>query len=251
MEILGRGMIARALHPYQTQFPDVVAFARGVSNSSEHDPAAYKRECDLLIDAIHHCKAADLRLIYFSSGGTIYGDFPELRTEDSPTLPNTVYGRQQLLCEAMIRGAGVRHCIVRLANLVGDDQNPHQLIPALVKQAVNGKATLYKNATRDLLDVEGFARILARVLETLVHDQNEIVTIASGQAIPVIDLFAEIQRLLNTDAAIDLLDKGDIQRFSIEKLRRLLDDDVVFEPHYFRRVIAKHLKAYDVHELRD
>ncbi len=242
MKIIGRGMIARSFAPYRDQLEDVVIFASGVSDSGENDPAAYARECDLLIDHLQQSIRDGLRIVYFSSGGTIYGSNDGLRDEQMPLYPHTQYGRQQLLCEALIRNSGARYLIIRLANLIGPDQNRSQLIPALVAQALAGKANLYKHATRDLLDITDFALIVIALLETLPPDGNDTIMVASGISLPVTELFATIQAELRTDARIQYHDRGDIQRFSIEKLRLNLHGQVHFDERYPLEIVRKYAR---------
>ena len=244
MEISGSGMIARALQPYHDQLEDVVAFARGVSNSAETEAAQYEREFNLLVDTVKRCKTEGRRIVYFSSGGTIYGDFDGVRIEETVLSPTTAYGRQQLTCETMIVNSGVRYCITRLANLVGAGQNPHQLIPALVQQAVDGHAHLFKQASRDILDVDDFARLLVQVLSALKQDQSEIVNIACGHSLPVMAMFAEIEAILGKSAEIELIDKGDVQQFSIDKLQRILEGDVRFDADYPLSVLRKYVPVF-------
>lgn len=241
MKIIGNGMIARAFMPYQAQLEAVVIFASGVSNSSETDPAAYARECDLLIETLQSCKHDPSRIVYFSSGGTIYGNYAGLRDEKTPLYPRTPYGRQQLLCEALIKNSGAPYLITRLANLIGPGQNHTQLIPALVDQALAGHAHLFQHATRDLLDVEDFAPIVIRLLASLASDENETVIVASGISLPIAEIFSQIQSELGTTADISLLDRGDVQRFNIEKLQHQLAGQVHFDERYPAQVVRKYV----------
>jgi nucleoside-diphosphate-sugar epimerase len=238
MKIVGRGMIARALEVYQNQFDDVVIFASGIADSTTNDPLEFEREYRLLYETIRTCLLQKKRLVYFSSGGAIYGQTNAPRSEHTPLFPTTAYGRHKLLCEALIQQSTLAYLIVRLPNLVGARQNNGQLIPMLVHQALRGKATIFEHATRDLVDVEDFASILMRLLD--VVKTSETIIIASGYSLSVTEIFDEIEAVLKTKAHIEYAAKGDKQLFNVEKLRQLLHNDLVFHPNYFKDVIQKY-----------
>jgi NDP-hexose 4-ketoreductase len=242
MKIIGRGMIAQSLHPYHDQAPDVVIFASGVANSLTSDQSAFEREYLLLADTLRFCRAQNSRIVYFSSGGAIYGPIDSLRNELTPTLPASKYGQHKLRCETMIIGAGVPYLILRLANLVGGGQNQSQLIPSLVQQVKNGRVTLFTRATRDLLDVEDFARFLLRLLET--NPPNDLYVFASGQSTPVLKIAEEICSSLSLPAKFELVDGGDRQHFDVGKLNRILPEGMNFDADYFRSVLTKYILEY-------
>lgn len=238
MQILGSGMVARSLQPYRGMIPNTLAFACGVANSTTQDQEPYQRELVMLETTLLKCRETDTRLVYFSSGGAIYGDIASLRDETTPTNPHTVYGQHKLLCENRIRNSGVRYLIVRLANLVGPSQNSAQLIPALASQVLTGRVKVQSLAMRDLLDVDDFASILFRLLS--VVPDRETLLLTSGVSVPVREIVLEIARILKSDTVLQEMPIGDIQQFSIAKLRSYLPE-ISFSSDYFRLVIQKHI----------
>jgi len=243
MDIIGNGMVARAFTPYHhnNALDDVVIFASGVSDSSTTDDAEYRREQTLLYATLQQCAVADQRLVYFSSGGAIYGPTDHPRDERTPTYPTTRYGQQQLLCEGVIVNSGVRYLIVRLPNLVGPSQHHAQLIPALVNHALSGEATLFTNATRDLLDVDDCARLVVALLRNVPTD--EIVTVASGVSCPIQAIFTIICDVLTVQPQVTHISKGDQQRFDISKMRGFLKERVQFDDTYPKQLIHKYLPS--------
>ena len=238
MQIIGNGMIAKSLHPHQDQFPDYVVFASGVSNSLEENPKAFEREYDLLYKTLHECREEGHCLLYFSSGGTIYGNYEQPRTESSPVFPLNAYGRHKLFCEAIIERSGVDYLILRLPQLVGSKQNPNQLVSRLVEQACAGHAKIYDWATRDLLDVDDLMRIINHILVLRLH--NETLVVASGYSVSVRHIFDEIQLALATNAEITTLERGDRQQYDISKLKRLIPDELTFTSDYYKTIIHKY-----------
>ena len=237
MIVLGGGLIARGLRPYESRASDVTAFARGVADSATHDDRAYARECALLYEAIGQCLRERRKLIYFSGGGAVYGPFDGPKDERSPLFPATAYGRHQVTCEAIVRASGVRHLILRLPNVVGAPQNPMQLVPNLVLQALRGEATVYRDAARDLIDIADVARLAVHLAE-LVED--ETVVVATGRATPVVDIFAAIQRILGTSARVTVSPGGERQRFDARRLLRALPE-ASFDDSYPTRLLERYV----------
>lgn len=86
-----------------------------------------------------------VHLIYFSSGGTVYGNPTQLPvTEDCPIAPRSFYGAgkaaQEALCQ-VARGSGTAVSIVRPSNAYGPGQTMRQgfgLIRTLLEHARQG-----------------------------------------------------------------------------------------------------------------
>jgi UDP-glucose 4-epimerase len=71
--------------------------------------------------------AADVQVVFTSTGGAIYGECDEPALEDSPRKPLSPYGIAKLCAEEYLGGwnriHGSRHAVVRLANVYGPRQN--------------------------------------------------------------------------------------------------------------------------------
>lgn len=240
MQIIGTGMVARSLQPYAQEFPDVIAFASGVANSLQVNDNAYKREYTLLNNTLEVCRRDGMCLLYFSSAGAIYGPTSEIRDEYTPTQPITHYGKHKLLCESIIRMSDSRYIIFRLANLVGAMQNSAQLLPSLIQQIKCGNVKLQRNATRDILDVNDFASILAKLLK--VVPDYEVIVLASGISVRVDELVRAIQDVLEVNSTVQYINGGEQQRFSISKLCGLLPD-ISFNKNYYRTVVQKYAET--------
>jgi NDP-hexose 4-ketoreductase len=238
VKIIGRGLTASVLLPYQDKLDDVVFFASGVADSTIDNPGQFQREYELLYETLESCLRTGQRIVYFSSGGAIYGQYEGLRSEATPLFPVTAYGRHKLLCEAIVRESTLTYLIVRLPNLVGARQNKIQLIPALVHQVLRGEVTVYQHAVRDLLDAEDFATVLIRLLETV--QSSETIVLASGFAVPVPQMVDVIQQALGSSACVNSVPKGDRQAFDVSKLNRLLDGQLPFHPDYYKQVLLKY-----------
>jgi nucleoside-diphosphate-sugar epimerase len=238
VRILGGGLLARGFQAFALDAPDLTIFARGVADSTSVDEGQFERERRHLHDAIGDSLRQDNRLVYFSGGGAIYGRFDGPKDERSALQPITSYGRHQARCEDIIRGAGVRHLIIRLPNVVGAPQNPRQLVPNLVAQAAKGEAVLQRHAARDLIDIDDVVRIVLRIAARIEDDETMVV--ATGRAVPVIEIFDEIERTLGTTATRHIVEGGEAQYFGVGRLRAMLPDSD-FSEDYPRAVLRRYV----------
>jgi nucleoside-diphosphate-sugar epimerase len=238
MEIIGNGMIAKGLLRYSADVNDAVVFASGVSDSTLKDQKEYERECRILDQVIRDCKKRDKTLVYFSSGGTVYGKSNDERKEDAPLFPETMYGRHKVLCESVIISSGVRYLVVRLPTVVGQTKSEKQLIPVLIKQAMEGHVTLLKDAERDIIGIADVAGIITAILKKLKRD--EIINVASGVSVSVSDILSEIQNNLGVKPIIKIVSGGDKQKFNVDKLHAYCPE-ITFTMDYYRDVIREYI----------
>jgi nucleoside-diphosphate-sugar epimerase len=243
MQIVGNGFISRRFVPLREGYPDVLLFGAGVSNSLCEDSREFRREAELLYSAIRYCQAHHLRLVYFSSAGMVYGNYEREVREDGPVFPRSSYGRHKLAMESVIRTAGVRHLIVRLANPVGPNQQPHQLLPSLTEQVRRGFVEVWSGAHRDLIDIDD-----AVLLTTALLDRGfdgDVFNVASGYAVAVEEIVDYLERRMGVFVLRNHIDRGDTYNVCIEKLRAALDPALFtrFGPYYYQRVIDRHVFA--------
>lgn len=226
LRIVGRGLAARALSPVAERHDDVVIFASGTGDSSCRDGVEFARERERLEVVLEQCRNADQRLVYCSSAGSVYGDATEARHERTPCRPTTPYGLHKLRCEALIRESDCRFLILRISNLIGPGANSRQLLPNLVQQVLSGRVRVFRHATRDLIGHEQFASIVEELLDHAA--ERDTVVLASGIAVPVPELAAEIQRVLQMNAEVEWVEAGGPQNFCVEKLRSLTPNSARF-----------------------
>ena len=238
VRIIGSGLIARSLQPFADRHDDTVAFATGVSDSSCSDEKEFARECDLLNEALAQARSDQHRFIYFSGGGAIYGQWRRAAAESGPLEPRTPYGRHQLHCETIVRGADVPYLIARLPNVVGPAANPRQLVPSLVNQVLSGRVRVQRNAERDLIAVDDVGRVILPLLDAESHD--EIVNVASGHSVPASVIVGEICRILAVQPKLAFEPNGERQRFLTDHLKELLGYDPFPDGDAYRRI----LRAY-------
>jgi nucleoside-diphosphate-sugar epimerase len=167
--------------------------------------SVYNREFNSLMAVISDCARNDNVLVYFSSAGHIDKD--------------TWYGEYKRRCERAIRNVYCPHLIVRLANVVGSTGNPHQLVPSLLKQVINGEVLVHHPAWRDLIGVDNLVSILIEALPKTIS--RDCCTLVSGIPWPVYEIVNEICRITNKKPRINLLSKTDVQLFPGDQARLL------------------------------
>ena len=240
LEVIGSGLLARAFASAPEMSPDAIICASGVPDSQCTDESAFRRERALLHDLTGRARERDAVLVYLS-GAPVYGRVGGLRVESQDATPQTPYGRHKLECENMVVDSGARHLVLRLPNVVGPGGNPRQLIPSLVAQALGGSILTMTAATRDLLDVDDLAIIVAALLRGGVYDT--VVNVASGISTPVPQLAGVIAEVLGTPASVLSAEGGDRQEFSIAKVRRLLPEFPRFGRDYPVNVLRRRVPA--------
>jgi UDP-glucose 4-epimerase len=67
-------------------------------------------------------KSGNVRLIFISTGGAIYGETSRPATEETPPNPKSYYGAHKYLAERYVELSGLPYAIVRLANVYGPGQ---------------------------------------------------------------------------------------------------------------------------------
>jgi len=152
--VVGKGLIGTAFKKYFENDDDVLVFATGVSNSKERRSDEYKREKELLLDHLSYEKYT----IYFSSCSV--GD---------PELKDTHYVEHKREMEEIMISLAKDYSIFRLPQVVGKTPNPFTLTNYLYSQITTGLTfQVWKNATRNLIDVEDVASIVSE----LIKNQN-------------------------------------------------------------------------------
>lgn len=236
MRIVGRGLIARSLEPFAAVHDATVAFATGVAASTSEDGDGYRRELDQLRAVLREAAASGERVVYFSGGGALYGDWSRPAREDDPPRPLSAYGRHQVACERMLATSAVPHLILRLPNVIGPSRNREQLLPSIVAQVLAGTVTVQSDAQRDLIGAGDFARVASALLERV--DVDATINLATGSSVAVDAIVDGVMRELGVRARIERVAGGTRQRFSIERLKDILGGDPFERPYPIDAILS-------------
>ncbi len=177
-----------------------------VPATAEQDPQADQRtnvEGGLrLLEAVR--AAGVRRVVFLSSGGTVYGPTTELPIrEDAPTRPISAYGISKLLFESYLGLAakqhGFEHVILRPGNVYGDPvprQRPQGVIEHWMARIAAGRSIELWNplsVTRDLLHVDD---MVTAILAAVEHPAGHaVLNIGTGVGTSLGELLALLERV--------------------------------------------------------
>ena len=152
----------------------------------------------------------EIRVIYISSGGSIYGSQDGAATEQSLPSPISAYSVSKYAVENYLRlfhyNYGLEYDILRLSNIYGVGQKtlkPQGVVSALAEAFVDQKT--FKiwgdgEATKDYLYIDDLNEALRLVL--LREASNDIYNVASGVSISLLNIISIFEETLG--ASIDV-----------------------------------------------
>ncbi|KAA2235247.1 NAD-dependent epimerase/dehydratase family protein [Salinarimonas soli] len=169
---------------------------------------------DPLLRLAHAAVAANpaIKLVYVSSGGTVYG-----RGDGTPFLetaalaPISSYGYGKVAAEEALRflgrSTGLRTAILRAANPIGRWQSgkAHGIVSVALRAALSGSTiTLFGGGlqVRDFFDADD---LVAAIITAADGTRNEGVwNVGSGVGTRVIDVVGTVERVTGRPVALDM-----------------------------------------------
>ena len=151
------------------------------------------------------------RIIFFSSGGTVYGA-PQLipTPEDHPSNPICAYGVHKLAIEKYLYMYnalyGLDYAVMRIANPYGMNQQLNRgqgVIPVFLNRMLRGEPLEVwgdGSTVRDYIYLEDI--IDAAVALVAYQGSHRVFNIGSGQGTSLIDLISMMSRRLNCTPAV-------------------------------------------------
>lgn len=176
------------------------------------------------------CVAAGVkRVVFISSGGTVYG-IPENTPipESAPTEPITAYGVAKLAIEKYLelyrRQHGLEYCVLRVANAYGPFQTGEKqqgVVAAFLSKALSGKAVEIWGDGQVVRDYVYVTDVAAAVIAAMKHQgEHRIFNIGSGAGLSLNDIISAIEGLIGrklekhfrsaraVDVPVNILDCG-------------------------------------------
>jgi len=184
------------------------------------------------IAVLEAARANNAPVVFASTGGAIYGEVAPPCSESATEAPVSFYGAAKLAAEKYIethaRLYGLRHAIVRYANVYGPRQDPHG--EAGVVAIFGGRAiadddvTIYGDGrqTRDYVYVGDVVEttISAGVHATSLPDGSEVpvLNVGTGTETSVLELWEVIRDVAGSSAAYTLAPAraGEVQRSALD-----------------------------------
>jgi UDP-glucose 4-epimerase len=185
--------------------------------SSSNENPAYDIEANVIasLNFLEECRAAGVtRVLFISSGGTVYGPAHRLPIpEDHPTEPACSYGIGKLAIEKYLalygRLHGLSSAVLRLSNPFGERQNPaaaQGAVAVFLGRVLRGEPIdLWGDgsAVRDYLYIADGVRAFRRVLET--PEATGIFNVGSGVGTSLTELIDAIGRVTGRKVLVNRL----------------------------------------------
>jgi nucleoside-diphosphate-sugar epimerase len=228
--IIGSGLLAKTFAPRFEQTRSVCVYAAGVSNSGCSDALEFERERSRLTEALASSTDVDA-FVYFSTCSI--GD---------PAARASHYVRHKLQMEALV-SEHPAHIVARLPQIAGHTPNPHTLLNYLhARIARSERFSVWKNATRNIIDVEDVLAIVSRLVE-LPAERKLTVNVANPVSTPVPDIVAAMEKALDKAAVADWLDEGASYAIDVAKVAPIIAElGLQFDREYIFSVIAKYYR---------
>ncbi|MDB6170204.1 MAG: fcf [Verrucomicrobia bacterium] len=178
-------------------------------SSERHVGLEWTQDIPLLIKVLKAACASPnrekLHFVFFSSGGTVYGnaqpDHPSCETD--PCSPIGWYGHAKLAAERLIQEYGQRHglayTILRISNPYGfpvPTHKPQGIIPFLLQSAMNGTPfSVWGDGTarKDFLHHTDFTAALERIIRVRPPG---IFNVCAGESHSVNEVIAHVEETL-------------------------------------------------------
>lgn len=225
--VTGNGMIAKRFSDYAEDSRFLI-FASGVSNSVLTDQNAFKREADLLYDAIkNHFQK---KLVYFSTC-SIY----------DPSMKKSPYVIHKLKMEKIIKTSGISYTIFRVSNPIGKTENPNTVLNYFIRHIQEKKEFIvWKYASRNLIDLDDIYLICNYILNNDLF-RNHKVNVANPVNYSVIYIIQAIERHFGTEGNYQLADKGNSPLIDTSAIQPILSKlKINFNNSYLSSILQKY-----------
>lgn len=177
----------------------------------------YKREYQQVIfptiELMQYCAQKDIKFVYFSSGGTVYGNRTDMTPfkETDPMAPISYYGWSKQMMENSIlyvhRTAGLKYLIVRPSNPYGHGQNIHAkqgLIAVALGKIIAGEPIAVwgdGSNVRDYIYIDDLCEVLCQLLEKDVC--NTTLNIGSGVGASINDIIQVLRDVVSEEVQVE------------------------------------------------
>lgn len=180
------------------------------------------------IKLIRICSEYNIQFVFFSSGGTIYGNRISIESnkENEPKEPISYYGLSKQMIENSIlfenRIHGLKYLILRPSNPYGPGQNikgnQGLIAVTLGKILANEPITIWGDgsAIRDYIYIDDLAAIVVQLLSNDIS--NATINIGSGHGYSVNHVLSIINQIIEKEMRIDYVPNrnGDVTNMILD-----------------------------------
>lgn len=182
------------------------------TNSNQHISNEITENIAITVNLLEACVKRKInRIIFISSGGTVYGDAECPIPETAETNPITTYGIQKLTIEKMLflynYMYGLEYRIARLSNPYGPYQRPNGrlgVITMFTDCALRGKKVVVYgdgSVVRDYIYIDDAITAILNI--SFYHCKYRIYNVGSGIGLSIKEVLYEIMNVLNVNIDIE------------------------------------------------
>lgn len=165
------------------------------------------------IELMEICAEIGVKFVYFSSGGTVYGNRNDVHPfiENDPMAPISYYGWSKQMMENSIlfmhRTKGLKYLIIRPSNPYGHGQNLYGkqgLVAVAIGKVLNNETVEVwgdGSAVRDYIFIDDLANVFKQLMDIDVN--NEALNIGAGRGYSVNDVLAFLKIVSHVDFKIE------------------------------------------------
>lgn len=175
-------------------------------NSNEKCILGYERDFVQTAKLCSYVKDTECRMIFFSSGGTVYGNQRvQPITEDAVPVPINHYGNLKLCIENTIRTFNFQMkknmLIARISNPYGPGQDYHKgvgFIDAAIKRTIQGETIeIWGDGenVRDYIYITDLCKMLYSLID--YHGGFEVFNLSSNTGVSQNDIIASLKKITN------------------------------------------------------
>lgn len=194
-----------------SNFNSVIWLASSINpQSAKENPKIVSEEISYFSSVCEAISESETRIIFASSGGTVYSGVELPFTEDSPASGVNEYGKAKVTQENLLRDSGAKFTILRLANVYGRDQvlnNGQGVIAAWLGQVQKNMAITVFGSTeliRDFVHIDDVSSAIVQVVNK--QHNNEVFNIGSGVGTQLSQVISLIGEISDTEPVIENFD---------------------------------------------
>lgn len=189
------------------------------------------------IELMEFCANEKIKFVYFSSGGTIYGNRTTLQpfVETDNMEPISYYGWSKQMMENSIlfknRTQNLKYLIIRPSNPYGHGQNLYGkqgLVAVAIGKIIENKSVEVwgdGSAIRDYIYIEDLASVFYQLINKDIC--NETINLGSGRGYSVNDVLAFLKIISKVDFKIEYKNARPVDVsnmvLDVEKMKRTVD----------------------------
>lgn len=252
MDLCDTQLIENVLQQYNIEI--IIHLASRLIPSSTKDDFFKEMENVILptYRLIDYLGKRNIKLIFFSSGGTIYGKTDAENINEKHALqPINYYGYSKLLIENYIqfshRTHELRYLILRPSNVYGKYQRleaKQGFISVSIKKILdNFPIEIWGDGStiRDFIYVEDVAKLTKKFVD--LNIENKTVNVGSGKGISLNHIIELLMSILERDIKVKYKDKRDVDIDKMILDTSFLQSLVSFEPTRLEEGIRKFIKS--------